>query len=187
MCTFGYLERYDVLGAIDFAKSQGAKWIALVGFSMGGMAALLTAPLTKDVQAVISDGAPIRIKTALKVWLQEKKIPGWPSNALIKLVLMMTSLRMGANLYKYEPIRWVQKVTPIPLMLINGEADEFCPDFNEMAAMAQGAEIWREPGIGHVQISQQLPEKYKQRVNTFLKNNLAVKKEHEHAKPSSRH
>jgi len=171
VCTFGYLERNDVLGAIECAKSQGAKWIALVGFSMGGMAAILTAPVTKDVNAVISDGAPVRIKTAMRVWAREHNLPIWLFTLFAKLALIMASLRVGADLFKYEPVRWVHRIAPTPLMLIHGEADEFCPDFDEMEAQAVGAEIWREPGIGHVQISQQLPDKYKQRLIAFLNKN----------------
>jgi fermentation-respiration switch protein FrsA (DUF1100 family) len=171
VCTFGYLERGDVLGAIDFAKLQGARWIALVGFSMGGMAAILTAPVTKDVNAVISDGAPVRISTGIRVWGRQHHFPNWLSAALARLALIMASLRIGANLYEYEPVRWVHHIAPTPLMLIHGEADEFCPDFNDLEARAVGAEIWREPGIGHVQIFHQKPKKYTKRIITFLNGN----------------
>ncbi len=67
--TFGYLERYDVQGAIRFLKEEkGIRWIALVGFSLGGMVAIVAAPVCPEVNAVVSDGAPARIRSALTVW-----------------------------------------------------------------------------------------------------------------------
>lgn len=173
ICTFGYLERYDVLGAIDYVKSLNASWIALVGFSMGGMAAILTAPLTPDVNAVISDGSPARIRTAIKVWARNKRIPFWCAGLLADMAMLGASIRVGVDLSLYEPVHWVQRIAPIPLLLIHGEADEFCPDFNEMEAQAKGAEIWREPDLGHVQISHELPDQYKLRVIKFLQKNLS--------------
>src|SRR5512133_1944627 len=53
--SLGALEVNDVIGAIHFAKSCNSWAIGLMGFSMGGRAALLAAAQHPGIQAVISD------------------------------------------------------------------------------------------------------------------------------------
>ena len=53
----------DVLGAVDFIRSQGATTVALVGASMGGTASLVAAGQEgTDVAAVITLSAPVSIE-----------------------------------------------------------------------------------------------------------------------------
>jgi dienelactone hydrolase len=53
----------DVLGAVDFVRSQGATDVALVGASMGGTASLVAAGQPgADVQAVVTLSAPESIE-----------------------------------------------------------------------------------------------------------------------------
>lgn len=66
--TIGYLERQDALGAVDFVKAKGVCRIGLLGFSMGGVVAMLAAPICPDVRAVISDGGPARLMSAVTGW-----------------------------------------------------------------------------------------------------------------------
>ena len=63
--TFGYEERRDVLGAIEFLHQRGMKHIGLLGFSYGGMVAMISAAEYSPVEAAISDGGPARIRTAI--------------------------------------------------------------------------------------------------------------------------
>ncbi|MGA9161202.1 MAG: alpha/beta fold hydrolase [Actinomycetota bacterium] len=53
----------DVLGAMDFVRSQGATDVALVGASMGGTASLVAAGQEgSDVAAVVTLSAPVSIQ-----------------------------------------------------------------------------------------------------------------------------
>ncbi len=173
LSTFGYLERYDVQGAVRYLKQKkGMHRIALVGFSLGGMVAILSTPLCPEVDAVVADGAPARLRSALTVWGIERHLPAWFAAFAAWLVLVGASLRLRANLFRYEPVRWIGSITPRPLMIIHGEQDQYCPDFKDLLAAARPTEVWRLPGVGHVQASEVYPVEYRRRVVKFLNRYL---------------
>lgn len=169
--TVGYLERQDVLGAVDFVRAKGIERLGLLGFSMGGMVAMLTAPLCPHVHAVISDGGPARLKTSLTVWGQERGVPRPLADLLAWLTLVVTSLRLGANLFRYEPLRWVGKIAPRPILFIHGDHDQYLPsaDFAALVAAAgPTAEVWRVPEAGHRTVDQLYPDEYRRRIVAFF-------------------
>jgi alpha-beta hydrolase superfamily lysophospholipase len=166
--TFGYLERRDVQGAVSFLKQEkGMRRVALVGFSLGGMVAILSAPVCPQVDAVVEDGAPARLRSALKVWGLEHHLPAWFAAAMARLAILGASLRLGTNLFRCEPVRWAGRI-PQPLLMIHGDLDQYCPDFEDLLAAASPAEVWRLPDVGHVQASQIYPDEYRRRVVAFL-------------------
>lgn len=171
--TFGYEERRDVLGAIEFLHSRGMQNIGLLGFSYGGMMAMLTAPISADVEAVITDGGPARLMTGAAAWGVERGLPLWLTRGLAWLFLSTTSVRVGANLFHYEPIQWVGKISPRPIMFIHGDRDLLCADFDDLyAAAKEPKELWRLPEAGHTMASQLYPEEYTRRVIDFFKRYL---------------
>lgn len=98
--SFGYLERQDVLGAVGFLHSRGIRRIGLLGFSLGGIVAMLSAAVCNDIAAVVTDGGPARMLTAMATRGAEWRIPRWLSEAGARLTLTVTSLRLGANLFR---------------------------------------------------------------------------------------
>jgi fermentation-respiration switch protein FrsA (DUF1100 family) len=171
--TFGYLERYDVQGAVRFLKQEkGMRRIALVGFSLGGIVAILSAPTCPEVDVVVEDGAPARLRSALTARLIEMHLPARFAPLLARLAIVGASLRMGANLFRYEPVRWVGRIAPRPLLMVHGELDQYCPDFEDLLSAAHPTEVWRLPGVGHVQASVVYPEEYRQRLVAFLDRHL---------------
>ena len=171
--TFGYLERWDVVGAVRFLQSRGIRRIGLLGFSFGGIAAVLAAPLCPDIAAVVSDGGPARIKTALAEWGVERGISRRVSAPLAWLTVATTSLRLRANLFRYEPVRWVGRIAPRPILFIHGELDQYLPDFDDLVAAAgPTAEVWRVPNAGHTKVSEVLHDEYPRRVIAFFERHL---------------
>jgi fermentation-respiration switch protein FrsA (DUF1100 family) len=170
--TLGYLERMDVQAAVKFLLGRGLRRIALHGFSQGGMVAITAAPVCPEVAVVIDDGAPVRLRTAMRGWGQERHVPAALIPALAFLVIGAASLRLGANLFRYEPVRWVGKIAPRPLMLIHGERDPYVVDFDDLLKAAHPTEVWRLPAEGHVTASINLRDEYWQRVISFLQKNL---------------
>ncbi len=171
--TFGYEERRDVQAAIEFLHNRGMLHIGLLGFSYGGMAAMVTTPVCADVEAVISDGGPARIRTGIAARAVELGLPSWLTRPLAWLIIGMTSLRLGVNLFKYEPIRWVGKITPRPILFIHGDHDQYLPDFDELyAAASTPKELWRLPDAGHTTASQLYPEEHARRVIEFFNRYL---------------
>jgi len=56
--SMGALERQDLLGAMDYLAGRGIERAGVLGFSMGGVVAILTAPLDERIVAVASDQFP---------------------------------------------------------------------------------------------------------------------------------
>jgi len=167
--TVGYLERQDALGAVDFVRSRGIERIGLLGFSMGGMVAMLTAPICPEVKAVISDGGPARLMSAMTSWGVERGAPRWLARVLAWLTLAATSLRLRVNLFRYEPICWVGKIAPRPILFIHGERDQYVPDFDALVAAAGlPKQVWRVPEAGHRTVDQLYPDEYRRRVVAFF-------------------
>lgn len=173
LATFGYLERLDVQGAVEFLKRRGMRRIGLLGFSYGGIATILAAPICPEVDAVITDGGPARMKTAIIGRCVEAHLPRGLAVFLAWLVVNMTSLRLGVNLSRYEALRWVGQIAPRPIFFVHGELDQYCPDFDELyTAAKQPKEVWRLPGIGHTKASETYPEEFRRRVIGFFNENL---------------
>jgi pimeloyl-ACP methyl ester carboxylesterase len=171
--TFGYKERRDVLGAIGFLHQHGVQHIGLLGFSYGGIVSMLVTPDCPDIQAVISDGGPARMRTAIAARGVEMGFPLWFTKFLAWLMLCLTSIRLGVNLFHYEPIRWVGKISPRPIFFIHGEHDQYLPDFDELYAAANPPkELWRLPDAGHTTTSQLYPEEHTRRVVEFFQRTL---------------
>ena len=170
--TLGYLERMDVQAAVKFLLGRGLRRIALHGFSQGGMVAITSAPIIPEIAVVIDDGAPVRLRSAIRAWCRDHHIPPAVAPFLSFLVTSVTSLRLGANLYRYEPVRWVGKIAPRPLMLIHGELDKYVFDFDDLLKAAHPTEVWRLPAEGHVTTSINLRDEYWKRVIEFLQKYL---------------
>ena len=169
LATFGYLERQDVLGAVEFLKSRGIKRIGVLGFSYGGMASMLAASICPDVHAVVTDGGPIRLRTAIAARAVELHLPLWLAGPLAWLTVAITSLRLGVNLFHYEPVRWVGKISPRPILFIHGDLDLYCPDIDDLyRAAGEPKELWRLPGVGHTEASKIFPEEFYRRVIGFF-------------------
>jgi len=95
--------------------------------------------------------------------------PLWLTKLLAWFIISMTSLRLGANLFQYEPIRWVGKISPRPILFIHGDYDQYLPDFDDLYEAAKPPkELWRLPDAGHTTASQLYPEEHSRRVVEFF-------------------
>jgi fermentation-respiration switch protein FrsA (DUF1100 family) len=137
------------------------------------MVSMVFAPTCPDVQAVITDGGPARIRTAIAARGVELGIPLWLMKPAAWLIISLTSMRLGADLFKYEPIRWVGRISPRPILFIHGDKDPYLFDFDELYAAAnEPKELWRLPEAGHCSASQLYPEEHARRVIDFFNRYL---------------
>lgn len=167
--SFGYLERQDVLGAVEFLRGRGMRRIGLLGFSFGGIAAMLAAPICPDIAVVVSDGGPARMRSAMAGRGADWGAPRWLSVPLALLTLVMTSLRLRANLFHYEPVRWVGRISPRPILFVHAGQDQYLSDFDDLYAAAQPPkEVWCVPEAGHTKVSEIVPEEFQRRVIAFF-------------------
>jgi pimeloyl-ACP methyl ester carboxylesterase len=150
--SLGATEVLDAQAAIQYARSHGSEKIGLLGFSMGGRVALLTAVRDKTIAAIVSDGGPPRFSTAIVEGMKNKGIPWGLRQIVAAMIQLGASIRTGNNLFCIDPIRIKPGQLTLPTLLIHGESDRFTTssDLQEMISkLGTSAELWVVPGVGH--------------------------------------
>jgi fermentation-respiration switch protein FrsA (DUF1100 family) len=173
--TLGYHERYDLIAAVEFAKSKGATQIGVLGFSMGGAVALSTAAVTPSIDAVAVDGAFVHVLSAVAGGLIERGVADWLAYSLARLFLLTTNLRLGINLFEIDPVRWIDRIAPRPLLLIYGDRDPYVSktEIDQLADRAkEPKDIWRVVEATHRNIHVLRAEDYRIRLVQFFDQNL---------------
>jgi pimeloyl-ACP methyl ester carboxylesterase len=169
--SLGALETRDVLGAIEFVRSRVDCKIGLMGFSMGGRAALMTGVVNKEISAIISDGGPVHLLTAISENLKVKKLPFFLAIVIAWMILLGASMRLLTNLFINDPISQKQKLSPIPILIIHGDKDPYTHlDELEKTASNSGetAQLWRVAEAGHRDADQYRPKEYLEKVFGFF-------------------
>lgn len=173
--TLGYDERYDLIAAVEYAKARGAHKIGVLGLSLGGAVALSTAAICPDIDAVATDSAFVHIVTAVAAGLSERGLPDGVSYPIARLLIITAGLRLGKDLFQADPVRWIDRIAPRPLLLIYGERDPFAPRAEvELLYRRAGEpkEIWRVPQAAHREIQTLEPDAYRERLTRFFKDHL---------------
>lgn len=175
MTTLGYDERYDLIAAVEYAKSRSTQQIGVLGLSMGGAVALSTAAICPDIHAVAADSAFVHIVTAVAAGLNERGLPDGLSYPIARLALITAGWRLGKDLSAADPVRWIDRVAPRPILLIYGEQDPFAPRAEVELLYRRAGEskdIWRVPRAAHRQIQSLEPDAYRERLSRFFVDNL---------------
>jgi len=175
--SIGYFERRDLLGAIDYLQARGIMDVGVLGFSMGGVVGLITAPQSEAIRAVISDGGFARLESAMLGWVRERtNLPRALVLPLARLVVTIAGWRLGVRLSSADPLRWVRHIAPRPVLFIHGDGDPYVTVAEVealYAAAGEPKELWRVPEAGHRQVDQCRPAEYRQRVIGFFERYLA--------------
>jgi len=171
----GWYERRDVRGAVNFLESRGFQpgHIAIHGGSYGAATALLSTAAIPEVAAVVADSPFADARDLLnreirrRTGLPEIFGPG---------VTLFGSVEYGLDLNAIPPLRAVPSITPRPILLIHGTADQRIPyEHSErlLAASAPGtAELWLVEGAGHTRAFYQYTDQYVARVIQFFDQQL---------------
>lgn len=173
--SMGALEARDVRAAVRFANNKGCDRVGLLGFSMGGRAALLAAPSIPSLKAIVSDGAPPRQITAVT---QNLSLRGYskPLNWLIAhMMLIGASILTGSNLFQTNPLSKNEVFPSIPVLFFHGEKDRYATrqELNRMVENAGAhAQLWLVPEARHRNIEETRPDEYQQKMIEFFTANL---------------
>lgn len=173
LTSIGVLERYDVLGAVDFMSSRFDEPLMLYGVSMGASASLSAAALTDQVDGVIADSPFSDLESYL-----EANLPVWtglPAIPFTTLTMTLIPHLIGIEPAELSPIRDLDDVYPRPVLFIHGDEDEYIPysESIEMAKTYEDAfELWIPEGADHVQGFYKHPEEYLGYILGFLDTTL---------------
>jgi len=188
--TFGMLEVEDIAGALAWLGERGITRLALLGTSMGGMAAIAGVAILGDgrfaapdsdpsqPRAAIDPPRPVIVAVVADSTAPEAELPvasrlPTPFGRFLAARLFdAAARRLGADPRDTEPGRVIGLVEPVPLLLIHGDADTTVPleDGRRLAALAgPSAEHWIVPGAEHSRGHATAGQDYERRVMDFLR------------------
>lgn len=177
----GLYEKDDLLGAIKYIKSLGAKNISLIGFSMGASVSIAAASESNDVDAVIADSAFSDLKEYLNLLLPSwSRLPKFPFN---NTILLSAKLMNGLDPVKFSPRSVLHKVNPRPVMFIHsaGDREISVENSRELYGIysklnAAKTELWETPGGGHLDSYKNYTDEYIERITRFLGGTYGIMK-----------
>ncbi|UKS30115.1 alpha/beta hydrolase [Paenibacillus sp. HWE-109] len=169
LTTVGYLEKQDVLGAIQWVQTHIGGKISLLGFSMGGTTSLLAAADEPSVRGVITDSAFSQLHPYLQdnlpVWSKLPRLPFTP------LILTILPKLIGIKPRRVDALAAVDRIYPRPILFIHSQSDNAIPWSNSEAMWRKHPDVFElwitEQGL-HVGSYQKQPEAYTERVLAFL-------------------
>lgn len=169
--TLGTTEQRDVAAAVRFLESRGYGPIALMGISMGGAVAIMSAP-DLPVAAVVADAAYARVENPIGNSMRERHYPLPGLGA--RLIVAAASLRARVRLR--QPIERVAEIAPRGLLLIAPREDRLV-SWTQSRDMYQRAgepkELFVVPGAAHSEARSMGGVAYERRVLEFLDRHLA--------------
>jgi fermentation-respiration switch protein FrsA (DUF1100 family) len=171
--TLGYLEDKDAAIAVQQLRDRGNTSIGLMGESMGAAVAIDTGAQVPDVKAVWADCAFDSLYDAVEPRAKARKYPLAPLVA--QSVNKTVALRSHCAVEQADPVRWVAKLAPRPLVIVHGQKDdETTPDNGEklFTAAHEPKQIWRTPEAHHAESWKLYPEEYRERMRTFFDDAL---------------
>lgn len=118
--TFGCEETKDLAAVVDYAK-ENYKTVYLMGFSLGSLISIDYCSQNKDIDKLIVVSTPVNFKSIENNVLSP--------NAFIPTLKKFEFKRWTSIRFEFlkkekpEPIKIIDKVSPIPIFLIAGEKD----------------------------------------------------------------
>jgi pimeloyl-ACP methyl ester carboxylesterase len=168
--SVGEFEKNDLLGAIDWVSANHPSQTILLGFSMGGTAAILAAAEEPYVQAVIADSAFSNLKSYLtdnlSTWSHLWKYPFTP------LIMNILPLLTGLHPEKVNALSAVDRIYPRPILFIHSTDDRDIPYTNSERMWEKHPdrfEFWKTSKAGHVGSYNLDPIEYTSHILDFLR------------------
>lgn len=181
MTTLGALEVRDAMAAIGFIRTLVRGPIGLLGFSMGGRAALhAAAECPRAVCAIVSDGGPLQLSHAILQQLKEKGIPSGLRHLLCWGLLLGASLRSGQNLFTTDPVQRTPQLAGLPIFLIHAELDPYTEReaLDKMVwAIGKSAKLEVVPGVNHRETDRLDFDGYISKIIGFFNTNMNLSEE----------
>ncbi len=166
--SFGHLERYDVMAAVDLLLAEGVPpgRVGVLGVSMGAATAIGAAADDPRIGALWADSGYADIRPIIEArWPSASGLP----MAFLHGTLLAHRLRFGFDLGGVRPEDEIVRVPPRPIQLVHGTADVTVPyEHARRLAAASGAGLWTLPGVAHAAIYPGDPDAYTARVVDFF-------------------
>lgn len=165
-------EILDFEAALQFLKNhkpRQSQKIGVLGVSMGSAVAVVGAAKFPEVLACVAENpfcSPSRV-----IVRYAKLFYNVPKYPLMPITLAFVRLRTGVALDKNAPLRHVARISPRPLLIIQGANDLRMPAFEGQelyVAAEKPKELWMVPGADHGEAHSVASVEYENRVLGFL-------------------
>ncbi|HYF90843.1 MAG TPA: alpha/beta hydrolase [Symbiobacteriaceae bacterium] len=167
--TYGAREQWDVAGAVCFARRQGARQVAVVGYSVGAVAAILAAAADPGIAAVVADSAYADLHEYL---IGEVRARSHLGTRYAEYAVGIFRWITGIDDRTVSARDAVAQIAPRPVLLIQGGRDRVVPPANGpellQATASPRAELWAVPAGRHTHSYEADRELYIDRITEFL-------------------
>ena len=167
--TAGYLEKNDLLGAINYLeKEKNITKVGLYGFSLGGAVALMTNH--ENVKAIVTDSSYAKLSHMIEHMYSIFFIFKYPLAYLTKLYGI---LFLKINIDDVSPAGNIGKIK-VPILLIHAEKDSQIPVHEAylLHDANKKTELWVVEKADHGITYSINPGKYEKRVIELFKENV---------------
>ena len=170
--TLGAQEKHDLTAALDWISAQpelAELPLTVLGQSMGGAVALLTAANDARVDAVVTDSAFARLDEAVASRLRLSFGP--LAEPLVPPAQRIGESLLGVPCVEIAPDEAIARIAPRPVLLIHGLDDRLIHPENAqrlLCAAPDIATLWEVPGAAHCFSIDVAGQEYAHRVIRFL-------------------
>jgi uncharacterized protein len=170
--TVGAMEKYDLLGAIDYIREQNPNaQIGLYGVSQGAATSLLAGSESEDIEFIIADSSFHELEDYL-----EENLPHWsglPNYPFTPIILSIVPKMIGHDIRDVSPITAIKDVE-VPILLLHSKGDTAIPiaSSRKMYEQYKGSkqiELIEYEQSKHVKLFEDEPERYKSELKEFMK------------------
>jgi alpha-beta hydrolase superfamily lysophospholipase len=178
MVTFGAREQLDVVAAVRYLRERGdvdMDGLAILGYSLGGITAVLAAKRLPELRAVVVESAFADLQQDVaKVFTRYTGLPAFP---FVRLIIFWGQLISGARLSDIRPARVIGRISPRAVFVISDLKDELADEPYDgeqlYAAAGEPKALWQIPDASHVSAFLVAPQEWVRRVGDFLDEHLA--------------
>jgi len=139
-CTGGLQERFDLRAAIDKASSlpeADPERIAIYGFSMGAVLAILVAAEDKRIKGVVADSPYASMREETRHIIRNLFLPPF---LFIAAADSAFKRRFGGGMSEVDVVAAAPKITPRPFLILKGERDRVVPPWHSDKIFAAAGE-----------------------------------------------
>lgn len=172
MVTFGLNEVRDLDAAVDTVAARpdvDRERIGVIGFSMGGATAALSAPRDARIKAVVIEGAYAVFGDTAR-----SRFGGLPLAG--PMTTWWGEVITGIDADAIRPVDALCAISPRPVLLIYGTLEDSALAPGSAQQMFDAAcdpkELWMVEGAGHGGYPYVVPDEYEQRIVSFFEGAL---------------
>jgi alpha/beta superfamily hydrolase len=177
LCSVGYHEVEDLLGAVDYLQSRpdtADLGVGALGHSLGGAVGIMAAARDERIRAVVAEAAFPTLQHALDARCRAVLGPAGP--AVSSPIRWWARRWFPVQPHEVAPIRDICHISPRAVLIIQGQRD-LLVRWQDAVAMYEAAQepraLWLLPKSGHARCLTDAPEEYARRITAFFHAHLA--------------